>query len=363
MEKAVYVRVIKPQQMRQLWLLSALLVVLALGTPALLFVLKGPKVTARWDAEYWLLHGAMVVVALLVPFTARLATAARLTVDDTGISFDPRLPRRLSWLGEFSWVARWDQITKFSVVRLRDNAVAAFVLPGRAFTSRLPLQGWIPENLAAAGAEAPKYDKLEDNPIWQAFAAHGLTTAGGRTLIDFDLAKHPSTRGALIACAVMGIGGILVTFAESETYIADGYGFLVPHALAGLVGMALFWRMLAAVREPAELPRGIPVGMAVFGAMASSMFSYGALVQLNKLATPAVPATYRVDSPCTTLLPADPALPRIIWSSGYNDYWCQYKKGTELAIPVRRGLFGTWQFDQGSYVDKIGEYREAKRRK
>lgn len=361
MGKAVYVHAIASQ--RQLRLVSVLFVALVLAMPALILVLKGPQAFAKWSAWRWLEHGLMLVFAVAMPWVVQLSARAQLTIDDDGIALDPRLPGLLARLAPWGWSARWDQITKFSVVRLRGGAIVGFVLPGRAFTIRLPLQGWIPQHLAAAGAEPPKFKELEDNPIWQAFAAHGFTVATGRTLIDFDLARHPSTRAALTTCAVLGFGGLLLTIVESETYIADGYGFLVPHAVAGLVGMALFWKALAGVREPSRLPWGIPYGMAVFGGLASSMFSYGALVQLNKLAAPAVPAIYVVDSPCTTLLPADPALPRILWSSGYIDYWCQYKQGTELTIPVRKGLFGSWQFDQGAYVDKIREYRDDRRKK
>lgn len=209
------------------------------------------------------------------------------------------------------------------------HGMAAFVVKGRAFTTRLPLWGWLPEHQARAGASSPDASgvaghDVEESPIWRAMRAHGVMARNNVTsgAMSFDLAKHDATRRMLVAYIVLGLGGLAIT-----------------------------------------LPNGIPEGVAATAVLAVGIFSYGALVSLNKLVAPLEPVTYRTGSPCTTLLPDDPALPRIIWSTGFSDFWCQYKVGTEHVIHVRRGLFDTCQFDQGHFIQRFRDHDAARARK
>jgi hypothetical protein len=179
--------------------------------------------------------------------------------------------------------------------------------------------------------------------------------------IDFDLIAHPASRTALIACTMLGGSGLTAIILEAEAYIADGYSFLGPHVFAGLGGFALFLLVLERIRRPMRLPVGIPLGVSLVGGIASAIFSYGGLVILNRFVAEATTVSYSVSRPCTTLVSADPGIPRIIFSPGFSDYWCEVEEGTKLLIPVRKGLFGTYQFDQEEYVKKIKAYREKAR--
>jgi hypothetical protein len=362
MKTVVYARApVSERQLRHLRWLAALCTALPVGAVAVLLA-HGVDLWAKWGWDDWAVWLGTIALAPWFPALARLQTRGRLTITDEGMAFDARLPPALAWLNRVaSWSGRWEQITGV-VVNPLGGGIARFTVPGRAFSIHVPLHGWMPEHLAAAGAEAAKPKGVEDSPVWQALAARGLTAQKGRTMVDFDLVQHPATRAALVVTGLLGLGGLLSIGFESEAYIADGYGFLVPHLVAGACGIALFWLVLRRVRAPARLPAGIPVGVAVFGGMAAALFSYGGLVSLNRVAVPALPQTYAIGEPCTTLLPADPALPRIIWSTGFTDYWCSFERGSKLEVPVRRGLFGTWQFDQGAFVDRIHEHRNAGRR-
>lgn len=353
----VYVKSLSPAQRRQLWGAAVLSGFVAVLVP-LTDLLRGRE----WSATSWVEPLMFLAFTAALPLIVAVATSARLVIGDRGMSYSVALPPGYRWARRFvCWDARWEDI---SLVQLfGGHGMAAFVVKGRAFTTRLPLWGWLPEHQARAGASSPEASGLaerdvEESPIWRAMRAHGVMAQnnGMSSAMSFDLARHDSTRRMLVAYVVLGLSGLATTLLEDETYIADGYGFMVPHVVAGVVAVLASWILLR--RSRPRLPNGIPEGVAVTAVLAVGMFSYGALVSLNKLVVPMEPATYRTDRPCTTLVPDDPTLPRIVWSAGFGDFWCQYKVGTGHVIPVRRGLFNTYQFDQGAYVKRIHAYRD-----
>lgn len=365
-EEKIFVRSLRPEHLRRIWKVAgAGLVVIVAGFAAL--IADRPERLARMDWTDWAEFALMFVVLVVVPLEAQTQSTLRLTINDRGMTFRGSLPRILRWFDPWmSWSVEWGQIKKVEVMKY--FGIVRLLVPKRALPIKLHLWGWIPasqEPNSALELHGRRHKDLESSPIWRALLANGVVhrQQGGGSVVDFDLIGHPASRAALITCAMLAGTGLTALMTESETYIADGYGFLIPHGVAGIAGLLLFWINLSRTRVPTRLPAGIPVGLSLVGGMAAAMFSYGGLVLANRVVAPAIPVVYQVSAPCTTLEPDNPKFPRIIWSTGFSDYWCQFKKGTEFAIPVRTGLFGTYQFDQGAYVEQIRAYRRAKESK
>ena len=359
-ERVFVKRPLAEADIRKIRMLAVAGVLLVATLPFLPWLLRGAPPRLGWDDAVMGL--AMVALLLWLPIAVRMDRTSRLTIGASGLRYECDLPRRLAWLANPNWSARWDEIKHVRV--FKRAAVVALVIKGHSFTRRLELLGWSPQNQAPDGMD-PRATKLDDSPVWHELVARGhpaFKDPKDVPVLDFDIAGHPATRAALMVSAILFGAGLVAIASESETYIADGYRFLIPHIAAGVAGLLGFWFALARVRQPVKLPWAIPPGVAIFGGIAASIFSYGGLVLANKAVAPAVPAAYSLES-CTTLVPADPDLPRIIWTSGFSDYWCQFKPGTEFMIPVRKGMLGSYQFDQGHYAELARAWRDVQRRK
>lgn len=363
-EKTVYMKAISRKQLRAAWVMAGL-AVLAIVVLEVIVLLWRPGSIHHRDYTHWLRLAVMVMAAGSIPATIALQRNVRLTIDKNGMTYETNSPPWMRGLTRFSpWSASWSDIAGAKV--LKKPAVVRLSIIGRAQPVILDWSGWVPvhqdPDLVPPVSAGPT--SLESSPVWKALASQGILKKhfAGTTILDFDLFAHPTSRAALVIAGLLAGIGLLLTFLESETYIADGYSFLYPHVVAGAAGFVLFHRILMRVHAPSRLPTGIAPGLAAFGGLGCALASYGGLLELNRITAPAEHVVYVEATPCTTLEPTDRRFPRIIFTSALTDYWCQYKKGTEFTIDVRTGLFGTYQFDQGLYVKMSQDFHARQHR-
>ena len=283
----------------------------------------------------------------------RFRERARLVLDDNGLRMDTGLP---AWLGSAGWSIAWKDIAK--VRTLSAAGVVQLQRKGSMVFRPLRVHDWVRagEPLPPAKLLIGARD-LRTAPLWQAldrrglFARHATPNAG-----DFDLAKHPATRAALVVMA------LLMTYAAADFFLArERWAVLEPSIFAVPGAIGLVFALLAFViflnaNRPAPIPRDVSGPLALVFGLAVACAAFYGLLRLNQWAAPLEAHEYVRNVSCNSLEPVEAGLPAIDYDDPARRYWCSFPRDKRHSVLLRRGLGGMYQVDLTEHTRGIREF-------
>lgn len=220
------------------------------------------------------------------------------------------------------------------------------------------LHDWIP----AEGPPMPPPPKftlrrpdMRTAAVWKTLERRGLFSPDVMRpgAADFDLAKHPATRAALVVMAVLMAYAAADFFLARERWaVLEPSIFAVPGAIgAGFAGLAFVVFLNA--NRPAPIPKDVSGPLAlVFGVAVACAAFYG-LLRLNQWAAPLESHEYVRNVSCNSLEPVEAGLPAIDYDDPARRYWCSFPREKHHTVLLRRGLGGMYQVDLTEHTRAI----------
>jgi len=248
--------------------LAVLFILLAMGFAVLLTLGHG-----AWWHRSWTDVVACVMAAGFVLFADSAAAAARLTVDDRGIRLENR--PRYGWGQYRPWSIDWKDINH--VVANPALGIVQLKYKGRVTPTRILVRQWTPEDATAPKAKGSFFKRRDptQSQLWRELASRGLFEpdrfGAGRNVSDFDMAKHPATRGSLV------VGVVLLAYGIADLGVNPKAQFLVPSMVVAAFGAAATFMLVHRARRPHAVPIAVSVVVAVFIAGSTLVAAWAAL--------------------------------------------------------------------------------------
>lgn len=321
----------------------------------------------RRDPRIWAFSVVMLIVTpVLMWAERRWSERARLYVGHAGLRLESGLPRWLQLGGVMrDWQLRWDEITSIAVAER--FGILQLQKRGR-FSQRLVLRlsDWIDD--VTAGEIAPARAERSGGrfALWQELADRGVFAqqhaADPLSGLNFDLAKHPTTRSVLFALAALAIYASVDALIARESWVDYSVAYFVPHLVAGLIGGALVGWLLTSSVTPTRVPTQVTLTLGLLMAVVAGTATYFALVRVNQaFAGDLESRSYVRNAACDALLPIDAGLPPVEYSELARGYWCQFPAEQRHQVLIRRGLFGMYQVDLTPHTEAIRAFRRGER--
>lgn len=175
---------------------------------------------------------------------------------------------------------------------------------------------------------------------------------------NFDLMKHPVTKKLLMLMGFLVLYSLLDVMLQHEAYAFFRPG---PHEIAGSSVAAILAILLFKIQRRDDIPPGIIAAMVMMVGMIFGVASYVGGVRLNQLfGGPLLESRYHRDANCLKLLPEDKSLPPVEYTHMTKDYWCSRDLAEVQTVKVRKGLFGSYQFDLREQTEAIRAYKQNK---
>ena len=127
--------------------------------------------------------------------------------------------------------------------------------------------------------------------------------------------------------------------------------------------LAVWWWQAAAQQEPGEpsLKPTQGVVAALLG-IAATLLAPSVLLGANLVFTPAQEISFSVRNDPLGLQPDDSSIPAFRPSQAL-DFWASLPASTQRQITVRKGLFGTWQYDSAPLEDEVSAFYQTHSRR
>jgi hypothetical protein len=338
-------------------------------------VLAAPVIMLGATAFHWEMLGepvllaTIVLIAIVVGLGAwahiRYVKTARLSIDDGGMKLESEIPRFLAGGYQGPWEIRWDEVDRVSLVdwlgllQIRRKGFARMWLA-------LKLNDWTPEDAQgspASGPTGPTAD-VRSTALWQELARRGLFTGHKSDprveALNFDLAKHPATKWALMVMAGLAAYWAIDGFFAHEAWAEWRAKYIVPHVVAGIVGAVVATFALKAARTPSPVPINIVMPLALLLGFTVALATWTGLIRVNQLVGgPLEEEPYVRNEACDKLLPIKQGLPAIEYTELAKGYWCQFPKDQRHTVLIRKGVANLYQVDLTRHTAAIKEYRQA----
>ncbi|MFZ6872373.1 hypothetical protein ACO0LF_09935 [Undibacterium sp. Di27W] len=278
--------------------------------------------------------------------------SARLIVDSSGVRLEQSHGSASAILKLFERKALWAElknvsyISAFQIIHLRSKPMSQ-ALSIRVKDWQLEKTGG---TLHARDAELDLIKFFRELEVFESFPKNrNLDSA------SFDLSEHSATKNLLL------VMGCLVAYSFIDVMLQhEGYAFFdpVPHVTLGVFATIIVAYLLYKARIRDFIPSGIILILALMGGMTCGIASYVAGIRINQLAGgPLLEARYHRDTSCLNLLPEDKNLPVVEYGNIPVNYWCSKRVDEVLLIKVRKGLFGSYQFDLREQTQAIRDHK------
>ena len=342
----------RPLNAASRWLVMAapLLVLLLMLAFPWIFDVPFGRLPVRAQVEIVLVP---VVFAASTFAIVRFRDAARLVLDDAGIKVETGVP---SWLGTGRWSLGWGEIG--AVRTLAGLGVIQLQRKGSLVRRPLRVHDWIPADGPVPPAPAAfvlRRPDVRTAPLWKSLEARGVFArqGGAAGAVDFDLARHPATRAALVVMA------LLMAYAAADFFLArERWAVLEPSIVAvpgaiGLVFAGLAFVVFLNANRPVPIPKDVCGPLALVFGLAVACAAFYGLLRLNQWAAPLEAHDYVRNVSCDALDPVEPGLPSIEYDDPAKRYWCSVPRDKRQAVLLRRGVGGMYQVDLTEHTRAI----------
>ena len=404
------------------WVLSGIM----LAVVAFLFLelwssfASDPYFVEKWKALTWndfatslTKHDGLPLAQLLFSLIApalvywgqRRLRTSRLFLSDSQLRHRSGLPLWLGNLTRQNWSLSLDDFRSGQMAftlsgQVRGNApLAMYFLSWKAAQNRPRLHALTQRRLAPAswfllGQEAREPVRPPKGLFWRSLNL--WTTPEGRAVLQSAFDCLPLVT-ALRAQAVpvpafstssrMGMGGgvDLMAYPRIKAVVLSSFGLMVSAGLAfhllrhqhyfespplwvwvapGICcALAVWWWQAAAQQEPGEpsLKPTQGVVAALLG-IAATLLAPSVLLGANLVFTPAQEISFNVRNDPLGLQPDDSSIPAFRPSQAL-DFWASLPASTQRQITVRKGLFGTWQYDSAPLEDEVSAFYQTHSRR
>ena len=204
----------------------------------------------------------------------------------------------------------------------------------------------------------PRRPDVRTTPLWKTLERRGLfaPTRFSPSAADFDLARHPATRAALVAMAALMLYATAEFFLARERWaVLEPSIFLVPGAIGAVVAVLAFV-VLANADRPARIPLQVTAPVAFVVGLATGVAAFYGLLRVNQWAAPLEAHDYVRNVTCNALDPVETGLPSIEYDAPARQYWCSVPRDKRHTVLLRRGLGGMYQVDLTEHTRAIREF-------
>lgn len=281
--------------------------------------------------------------------------SARLIVDNSGVRLEQSPGKSSAMLKFLERKILWADLksvtylSSFELIHLRPKPSAQLM--------SIRVKEWQLEKSSVTfqtrGTEPDLMKLFRELEVFKSFSKDSTLDAA-----NFDLMKHPVTKKLL-----MLMGG-LVTYCLLDVMLQhEAYAFFRPgpYEIAGSSAAAILAILLFKIQKRDDIPPGIIAAMVIMVGMIFGVASYVGGVRINQLAGgPLLESRYHRDANCLKLLPEDKSLPPVEYTDMTKDYWCSRDSDEVQIIKVRKGLFGSYQFDLREQTEAIRTYKQNK---
>lgn len=344
-----------------------LIVALLVLAPYLTFTIM------RFQFEDLSRHATAVFFAVLIPLVLgltlwihrRYVATGELVINDVGMGLKSEVPKWMGAAYQRPWTVRWNDIRR--VTLLERMGIVRISRKGSLLPIALRITDWIPAGMPPELASAPagflrRRPDLRESELWKALDQRGIFAAdradATTEAVNFDLAKHPATRAALVVMGVLTAYCAIDVFTATEAWAEWRPLYLIPHHVIGAVGAVVAFALLRSAREPHPVPTRVALVLAVFAGLSVGLASWTGLVRVNQVfGGPLQAHDYVRNDACDTLEPLQPGLPPIEYTHQARAYWCQFPKDKHHSVLLRKGLGGLYQVDLSEHTRAIREFR------
>lgn len=341
-------------------ILLLLLATLSLGVFAGLFWLKYWDLVKLGDFKKIPLL-SLIPLAAFPPGIAlhfaiqKFFRSARLIVDNSGVRLEQSpgngsamlkfLERKILWTDLKSVT----YLSSFELIHLRPKPLAQ-LMSIRVKEWQLEKSG---VRFQTRSAEPDLIRLFRELEVFETFSKDSTLDVA-----NFDLMKHPVTKKLLMLMGFLVLYSLLDVMLQHEAYAFYRPG---PHEIAGSSAAAILAILLFKIQRRDDIPPGIIAAMVMMVGMIFGVASYVGGVRLNQLfGGPLLESRYHRDANCLKLLPEDKSLPPVEYTHMTKDYWCSRDLAEVQTVKVRKGLFGSYQFDLREQTEAIRAYKQNK---
>ncbi|MES2037880.1 MAG: hypothetical protein V4495_08590 [Pseudomonadota bacterium] len=282
--------------------------------------------------------------------------SASLYIDDAGVRL--KLPPKSRWaiLSVFEKDIPWTELKDatygehFQLIQLSPKSGAGLL--------NIRLKDWQLQNTSGnLNSENAARDLLTvflELRILEKYPANSQLVEAG-----FDLTKHPATKKLLFVIAILIGYSFVDTMLQHEEYAFFNINYFLPHIVSGVTFTVVLAGLLFIASKRKFIPRSNIIGLAILSGLVFGVTSYVGGIRVNQLlGGPLLEARYHRDASCLNLLPEDKNLPVVEYPYYARNYWCSKNIDEVLAVKVRKGLFGLYQFDLNERIQTIGHFKK-----
>ena len=268
-----------------------------------------------------------------------------------------------------SWKAVPGKIAFNALTRQQQLAPASWFLPNQKAREPIGLPTehlWFSLNpWATPEGQAALQSAFDRLPMVAALRAQGVpvpafpTAKGMSTGGGVDLMAYPRMKAV-----VLGFFGLLVSAGLAYHLLRHQHYFDSPPfwawAAFGACCTLGVWQWLAAEQVPDEPSLKPTQGLvAVLFGVAAALLAPSGLLGLNQLTNPAKTIFVTVKVSPLLLQPDEPGVPAFTPAQAL-EFWASQSTAPARQIAVRKGLFGTWQYDSEPLEEEVHAFYRAR---